>query len=260
MSGPGGWAWLPEWIRRPWMGSVVPSDRSDLSGGLVHSDGRAAELMREICDWCVEVLAVDGALVTVMSPGGGRVLLYASDATAQELDDLQFGLGEGPCLSAFDDARPALQGDLASEAAIAQWPVFVGAAMDTGVMAAFAYPLVGNGRPLGTLELYRRDTGELDSGQLAGLGVAAARLTHALLARQTEIMEGDEMAGISERSAGRIAVQCAAGMVSIQIGATVDQALSRLRAAAYAEDIPLAELAQSVLRRRRRFHADLALE
>lgn len=86
----------------------MSSDRSDASGHVVDPDGSAAEVVREICDWCLEALAVDGALVTVVGTGGGRVLLYASDAAAQELDDLLFSLGEGPCLSAFDDAHPVL--------------------------------------------------------------------------------------------------------------------------------------------------------
>lgn len=90
------------------MGSVVTSNRSDASGHVVDPGGSAAEVGREIWDWCLEALAVDGALVTVVGTGGGRVLLYASDTAAQELDDLQFSLGEGPCLSAFDDAHPVL--------------------------------------------------------------------------------------------------------------------------------------------------------
>jgi hypothetical protein len=236
----------------------VSSNGSDATSELFDSDGAAARLMREICEWCVEVLHVDGALVTVMSANGGRVLLYASDATAQELDDLQFSLGEGPCLTAFDDVRPALEGDLASDGALGRWPMFVGAAMDTGVGAAFAFPLLEGLGPVGTLELYRRDAGDLDARQLPDLELAVARLSNALLARRAEVVDGDELAGMGERSAGRIAVHCAAGMVSVQMGTTVDEGLSRLRAAAFAEDVALTEVAHSVLRRVRRFTADLA--
>ena len=50
-----------------------------------------------------------------------------------------------------------------------------------------------------------------------------------------------------------MAVHRAAGMVMMQLGTSIDEALVRLRAAAFAEGVPIDELADDVVNGRRRF-------
>jgi AmiR/NasT family two-component response regulator len=53
-----------------------------------------------------------------------------------------------------------------------------------------------------------------------------------------------------------MAVHRAAGMVMEQLGTSIETALMRLRAAAYAEGIPVNELADAVIIGTRRFQED----
>ncbi len=52
-------------------------------------------------------------------------------------------------------------------------------------------------------------------------------------------------------------VHQASGMVAVQLDSTIAQALIRLRGYAYANDRPLAEVAQDVTARRLRFEPEL---
>jgi hypothetical protein len=72
----------------------------------------------------------------------------------------------------------------------------------------------------------------------------------------------DEQAGIDspagypvvdELSDSRPEIHQATGMISVQLGVGIAEALSRLRARAFAEGRPLSELAADVVTRRRRF-------
>ena len=66
----------------------------------------AAELPRRLCAACHAVLPVDGVGLSLMARDqpNGRMLLGASDALGAQIEELQFSLGEGPCVSAFADA------------------------------------------------------------------------------------------------------------------------------------------------------------
>ncbi len=62
---------------------------------------------------CVDALPVSGAgmaLVTDQGPGG---MLAATDGPSAILEELQFSLGEGPCVDAAMTGRPVLHPDLA---------------------------------------------------------------------------------------------------------------------------------------------------
>ncbi|MGK2239135.1 MAG: hypothetical protein ACI9JD_001684 [Rhodococcus sp. (in: high G+C Gram-positive bacteria)] len=51
------------------------------------------ELVREV--------GVDGVGVAVFATDATRDLVFASDELVEQLDELQFTLGEGPCLDAY---------------------------------------------------------------------------------------------------------------------------------------------------------------
>ena len=72
-------------------------------------DRRLAE---QICQACVTGLDVDGAAISVLTATDARETLWATDATAELLEDLQFTLNEGACLQAAVTGSPVLVPDL----------------------------------------------------------------------------------------------------------------------------------------------------
>ena len=71
-------------------------------------DDRA--LAGEICRACVEGLDIDGAAISLLTADPLRETVFASDATADLLEDLQFSLGEGACIDAALTRRPCAGG------------------------------------------------------------------------------------------------------------------------------------------------------
>jgi hypothetical protein len=86
-----------------------------------------------------------------------------------------------------------------------------------------------------------RDATNADAAMLLVLGTSEG------IATDRTLVAGD---GFDER---RAEVHQAAGMISVQLGMGVEEALTRLRAHAYAEDRRLADVARDVVARRLRF-------
>lgn len=209
-----------------------------------------------LCEVAVQRLDVQGVGVALISNPESRSLLAASGDLAGVVEDLQFSLGEGPCLDAFSAGRPALEPDLTG-AGRARWPLFADAALSAGVCAVFAFPLQLDTAPFGVLDVARTRTGLLGEEQLADALAFADIAAETVLqlqsaARGDEI--ADELGGIGSE---RIVVHQATGMVSVQAGVNVVDALARLRAHAYAEERPLHEVAGDVVARRLSFMAPL---
>ena len=69
------------------------------------------------------------------------------------IEQLQYDLGEGPCVDAYQLDRPVLEPDLAEPAA-PRWLAFAGPALAAGVRAVFGFPLHVGAVRLGALNLY----------------------------------------------------------------------------------------------------------
>ena len=127
--------------------------------------------------------------------------------------------------------------------------------MEAGVRAVFAYPLRLGAIRLGVLVLYRDQPGALDGEQRAqGLVLAdmASQVVLALQAGAAEDVLHDLLAGEPPHWAE---VHQATGMVSAQLGVSMDEAFVRLRAHAFAEHRALRDVARAVLARELRLDA-----
>ena len=80
--------------------------------GIVRDGADDHTLAQRICQVCVEGLDVDGAAISVLTASVSRETLWATDATAELLEDLQFTLNEGACMEAAATGRPVLVPDL----------------------------------------------------------------------------------------------------------------------------------------------------
>lgn len=175
----------------------------------------------------------------------------ASDPVAAQIEDLQHTLGEGPCIDAHESGRAVLEPDLAAPRR-ARWPAFGPAALSAGARALFAFPLRIGGARLGALTLCRSSAGDLSDTQRTDAGTMAGIVANAILSIQAQAPPGTLGAELEILAGHRAELHQATGMVSVQLGVGVAEALVRLRAHAYAAGRPLAEVAADVVARRLR--------
>jgi ANTAR domain len=176
--------------------------------------------------------------------------VFATGARSDELTDLQTTLGEGPAVEAGNGHGPVLGADLRTAESQARWPEFAPVALARGVAAVFAVPVGSGAARLGVLCLYRERAQELTRDQLDCVLLYADAATILALDDRGGLAPGSaELIGVSF-SERRAEVHQATGMISVQLGISVTDALVTLRAHAYAEGRPVAQIAADVVGRR----------
>jgi hypothetical protein len=195
---------------------------------------------------CAGALPVKGVGLALMTERGPAGTVAATDGAALTLEDLQFTLGEGPCVDASQSGRPVLQPDLAVTAP-GRWPAFADGALNAGVAAVFAFPLRVGAIRVGVLDLYRETPGTLSPGDLREALWFADAATLLLLYLQTRAAGDDFSAAAVTVLDDRAEVHQATGIVSVQARVGLAEALVLLRARAYAEQRPVSDVARDVL-------------
>jgi hypothetical protein len=225
------------------------------------SDGRA--LAEQVCRACVAGLDVGGAGISVLTGSPARATLWASDATAQRLEDLQFSLGEGACMQAAATGSPVRVPDQREGTEVARWPIFAAAvAEQTDARALFALPLQWGVTNLGVLDLYRSTPGGLSPAQWADALSAADLAAFRLLDLRTDPGNRENLGEAplwrnSPAPGGRSEIHQATGMVLEQLAITPAEALARLRAHAFVQQRPLIDVARDVVARRTVFTEEM---
>jgi GAF domain-containing protein len=97
-----------------------------------------------------------GAGVTLLDSEGRKVSAAATDPLVERADALQYELGEGPCLSAFEQRAVFRIVDMQQET---RWPRWVKAVQPLGMGATLSTPLVSGDMALGAMKVYGRASG-----------------------------------------------------------------------------------------------------
>jgi hypothetical protein len=213
-----------------------------------------------LCRACVTLLAVDAAAISLVFDGANAATLGSSGPLARIYDELQFTLGEGPCLDSVAHRAPVLVVDLANPND-ARWPAYGPAMLAHQIRGVYAMPVLVAGEYVGALDLFSAKPGRLRTEQLAG-AVAAAELAAIPV---LDLMNADLQAAVSDPNSdawaelnalSRAEVSQATGMVMAQLGIDAAEALVRLRAHAYATDRGAIDVARDILDRRLRLEDD----
>jgi hypothetical protein len=213
--------------------------------------GRSASMVDRVCGAAVELLSLSGAGLSLMVEGELRGTAGVSEPGIAAVQELQLTLGEGPCVDAWRRMEPVLEADLA-DPEHARWPAFARAGVDAGVLAVFALPLQLGAVGLGVLALYRDRPGSLGDEELA-LGLVLADVaTQTILGLQAGAPPEQLHGLLADEPAHWAEIHQATGMVSAQLGASLDEAFVRLRSFAFANDRTLREVAADVVARRLR--------
>jgi hypothetical protein len=240
----------------------------DAAGGAADAGGGGDPLytgVDALCESAVERTGVDGAAVAVLTRSARiRELAYATDPLAQRLDELQYVIGEGPCLDAYLDDSPQHYPELYRMTQTSRWPTFAMEAAQLGVGALFAFPVPDGRQPMGILELYRRTAGGLDPGESESAQMCAVAIAHTMqsnwdtyVARAGNAQRAIDLSAITAAARSepadpftRTQIHVAAGMVALQLAVSTAEGIDRLRAYSYASGRSLSTIAADIIARR----------
>ncbi|MCW2832965.1 MAG: hypothetical protein JWN68_918 [Nocardioides sp.] len=211
------------------------------------------ELPQRLCGAFAQVVGADGAAITVGSTPSARSLLAVTGRDAEELEDLQDMIGEGPSLRAMTGEGPAVLDAHAADT-ITVWPGLMKALLDHTTWrpppALYAFPMRPQKSVLGVLTAHQHDS----SGLKVGLEQAQFLANAIGVAVLGDFGSGS---ATNERWLARDRVSQATGMVVAQLGLSPEDALAVLRAHAYAHDAALSQVSSRVVDRSLRFAAPL---
>ena len=212
------------------------------------SAGRDVWSSAWLCGACPGIAGVTGAGVMLMSGEIPRGSLCTSDDVSRLVEELQYTLGEGPCIDAYQQDKVVAEPDLADPVA-RRWPAFSPPALQAGVRAVFGFPLRAGTVRLGALNLYRDAPGPLSGGQHADALVVADVAARWVLEAQAGAPPDTVAEELEAGADFHFTVHNAAGIVSAQQDISVTEALIRLRTHAFSNDRPLADVAHDVIAR-----------
>jgi GAF domain len=211
----------------------------------VGGEGGPTGVLNRVCRTIVAELGVMGAAVNLMSSGSAaEAVVGSSDAVSARVDDLQLTVGEGPCHEALATCRPVQAANLALET---RWPGYCSLAQEHGVHAVFAFPLQLGAVSLGVLDIYAAVPTTLDEGQLS-LALAFAEIaTETLLHKARPGRESFLDPGIRTAIGSRAEIYQAQGMVMIDLGTSLVDALVRIRAFSFGHHRSLGDVAHDIV-------------
>jgi hypothetical protein len=224
-------------------------------------DGRrGVDAADRLCEACVVLFDIDAAAISLIFDGANSGTLGSSSAAARTYDELQFTLGEGPCLESVARRSPILISDL-SDPSESRWPLYCPAMLAHEIHGVFAMPVLVAGEHIGALDLFRIQPGRLAGDDLAGAVVAAEIAGIPLIDLmaddlQAAVNDPESNAWVELHTLSRAEVSQATGMLVAQLGVEPAEALVRLRAHAYFTGRAATDVARDILDRRLKLETD----
>jgi transcriptional regulator with GAF, ATPase, and Fis domain len=176
----------------------------------------------------------------------------ATDGRVRQADNLQYELGEGPCLTATIERRLVRMDDLATDR---RWPRWSSAARSLGLHAAMSAPLVAGERAFGAIKVYADRPAVFDTRSEELLGLFAAQA--AILVAGVQPWDRGKRLSQDMRDAfrSRDVVNMAKGVLMGRNGVDEDGAIAMLLARSEQDGCTVADAAEALVassvRRRR---------
>ncbi|MFI9771223.1 GAF and ANTAR domain-containing protein [Streptomyces sp. NPDC052415] len=209
------------------------------------------EVPRRVCTAVCEGLGVDGATLSLLTDTPSRQLLAASDDAALLLEEIQFTVLEGPCITAAQTGEPVAVDDLRQQ--LTPWPLFGAMACEKlpEVGSVYALPLFFGDYVLGSVDLLARRPHALDESALEQASHVADAVTAALIPTREILLTGNDAPAWEPEQVVRahwFDTSRAVGAVAARRRISPEDALALMRAEALRTGRTLADITTDILR------------
>lgn len=202
------------------------------------------DLLTRVATYAVKAIpGADGAGLTLLEEDRADTIV-ATTAFVREIDDIQYGIGEGPCITAAREGRTVISGSLGGDT---RWRRFGGTVARLGVHSVLSLPLKAPDGVVGAMNVYARgrqafDERAVELGEIFAVPAAVA-VQNAQVLAQAERLALKLQSALATRGV----IDRAVGIMMSRSGVTEGEALARLRALSQHEHQKLAGVAQGIV-------------
>ena len=202
------------------------------------------DLLTRVATFAVQAIpGAEGAGLTLLEEDRANTIV-ATAPFVREVDDIQYGIGQGPCITAAAEATTVMSGSLGGDP---RWPRFGGRVARLGVHSVVSLPLTTPDGVVGAMNVYAHAKSVFDEraaelGEIFALPAAIA-VQNAQVLAQTQRLAARLQAALETRGV----IDRAVGIVLSRSGGSEEEALDRLRSLSQREHRKLAEVAARVV-------------
>jgi len=205
---------------------------------------------RSVQDFLAELSVVTSSALGVscgitMRRGTQPLTVASSDARARALDEVQYGLGQGPCLQTLDTGKIVSVPDMYEER---RWDGYPAHALANGIGSSLSLPMSTGQGTGGALNLYASDARSFEHGADVARATAFAAQGSAVLGVALRQAEQSELtAQLREALTSRSTIDQAIGIIMGQQRCDATQAFVFLRAASQGRNRKLRDIAVDIV-------------
>nr|WP_314144607.1 GAF and ANTAR domain-containing protein [uncultured Rhodococcus sp.] len=203
-----------------------------------------SDTLSHVAEFAVRAIpGADGAGLTLLHPGRPDTIVASADFV-RVVDDIQYGLGQGPCITAAAEGVTVRSGSLETDP---QWPEFGPKVGRLGVHSVLSLPLITAGGVLGAMNVYAHRPDAFDAraaelGELFSVPAAISVQNARALASAARLTEQLERALNS-----RAVIDQAIGVLISRSGCTGAEGYDKLRSLSQSEHKKVAVIAEAMV-------------
>ncbi len=209
------------------------------------ADYDVVDLLQLLVDRCGDLLDTTAAGILLADANGELEVMASTSEAGRLVETMQLSAESGPCIKSF------LTGKVVSVPDISQgpeeWNAFRDSALDQGFHSVHAIPMRLRETTIGTLNLLRETSGELDpqdaTAAQAFADVATIGILHERSLRESAILAEQLQTALNRR----VVIEQAKGVVSYTRGVPVDEAFAIMRHYARSHQLPISQVAASLV-------------
>jgi GAF domain-containing protein len=235
-------------------GAQVQSDAedADLASSLAklaqlavgHGQQGLEDMLSHVAVFATQAIpGADGAGLTLFENDRADTLV-ASATFVREIDAIQYGIGEGTCISAAAEGRTMRSGSLGGDPL---WPHFGPRVGRLGVHSVLSLPLVGPGGVLGAMNVYAHRKNSFDDravqlGELFAVPAAISVMNAQALTQARRLA-----VHLQGAMTTRATIDHALGIIMSRAGCTADEAFYRLRGISQTDHLKVVQVARNIV-------------